>query len=61
MKIAFNIIDTKAHKTIMTVTYFNNVRAILKALNRKIPSRYTYAIIRVDNNGNEIKRSDWDD
>ena len=61
MKIAFNIIDTKAHKTIMTVTYFNNVRAILRAFNEKNPNRYTYAIIRMDNNGNVIKRSDWDD
>lgn len=61
MKIIFNIIDTKTHKTIITATYFNNVRAILKALNKNDSKRYTYAIVRIDSNGNEIKRSDWDD
>lgn len=61
MKIAFNIIDTKAHKTIMTLAYFNNVRAILKAFNKKHPNRYAYTIVRMDDNGNVIKRNDWDD
>lgn len=61
MNITFNIIDTKTHKTIITATYFNNVRAILKALNKNGSKRYTFAIVKTDNNGNKIKRSDWDD
>lgn len=61
MTITFNIIDTKRHETIMELTYFNNVRAILKAFNKKNPNRYIYTIVKKDINGNVIKRSDWDD
>lgn len=61
MTITFNIIDTKRHETIMELTHFNNVRAILKAFNKKNPNRYIYTIIKKDANGNVIKRSDWDD